>query len=209
MAQTTGQERISRRARQRLRHRAEILEAAEEVFSENGYHSTTMEEIARRADFSVGSIYYFFKNKEELYSEILLEKAAMVEKRLRWLMDEESGPGEKIKKYFLARLDLFWEHPRFFRLFFHETRGTVTNPGAGYTPEAVQQYYRFRSYLEGVLEEGVNAGVFRPLEIKSIVFALEGTLRAYLEYLSLEDAPRRDPDEERGLFDIFARGAML
>jgi len=72
----------------------------------------------------------------------------------------------------------------------------------------VQQYYRFRSYLEGVLEEGIKAGVFRPLEIKSLVFALEGTLRAYLEYLSLLDNPRRNLDEECGLFDIFARGAM-
>ena len=132
----------------------------------------------------------------------------MVEDHLRRVMNEESGPGEKIKKYFLARLDLFWEYPRFLRLFFHETRGTVTNPGAGYIPEAVQQYYRFRSYLEGVLEEGIKAGVFRPLEIKSLVFALEGTLRAYLEYLSLLDNPRRNLDEECGLFDIFARGAM-
>ncbi|HAP66486.1 MAG TPA: TetR/AcrR family transcriptional regulator, partial [Nitrospinae bacterium] len=48
-----------------------ILEAAIKVFSEKGYSQTTIREVAKRAGISVGGVYIYFKNKEEIYFTLL------------------------------------------------------------------------------------------------------------------------------------------
>ena len=71
---------LSRKERAFLQHRGEIISAAESVFAEKGYVSTTMEEIARRAEFAVGTLYKFFENKANLHTEILHTKLDQLEK---------------------------------------------------------------------------------------------------------------------------------
>jgi branched-subunit amino acid ABC-type transport system permease component len=56
--------------------RTQLLDAAEEIFGQKGFHDTTLKESADRADFSVGSVYSFFENKEDLYAALIA--AAMV-----------------------------------------------------------------------------------------------------------------------------------
>ena len=48
----------------------EILEAAQELFSKKGFYLTKMDDVAKRANMSKGLIYFYFKNKEDLYMAI-------------------------------------------------------------------------------------------------------------------------------------------
>ena len=64
-----------------------ILEAAIKVFSEKGYSQTTIREVAKRAGISVGGVYIYFKNKEEIYFTLL-----------KYLLDEfRDRSGESIE----------------------------------------------------------------------------------------------------------------
>ena len=56
--------------------RTQLLDAAEEIFGQKGFHETTLKEIADRADFSVGSVYSFFENKDDLYVNVWLRRGA-------------------------------------------------------------------------------------------------------------------------------------
>ena len=56
--------------------RTQLLDAAEEIFGQKGFHDTTLKEIADRADFSVGSVYSFFQNKDDLYVNVWLRRGA-------------------------------------------------------------------------------------------------------------------------------------
>ena len=51
------------------------MEAALHLFAENGFHHVTMQQIAQAAEFSVGKLYTFFANKEDLYQALIREKA--------------------------------------------------------------------------------------------------------------------------------------
>ena len=62
---------LSRKERTRQQHRADILAAGERVFGSKGFHQATIEEIAREAEFSVGTIYNFFSSKDSLYKEVI------------------------------------------------------------------------------------------------------------------------------------------
>ena len=71
----TNLERLPRRERENLRQRGEILETALSLFSEKGYHNVSMQQIAKQAEFGVGTIYKFFANKQDLYKILIMETA--------------------------------------------------------------------------------------------------------------------------------------
>ena len=60
-----------RKEREKLQKRQNIIDAAEIVFFSKGYDMTKMEDVAKEAEFSKGTLYLYFKSKEELYLEIV------------------------------------------------------------------------------------------------------------------------------------------
>ena len=68
---------VPRRSMRRLREKENrcntILKAAETLFARKGYHQTSIEEIADLAEVSTGSVYFYFKNKEELLIKLMQE----------------------------------------------------------------------------------------------------------------------------------------
>ncbi|MFO7931316.1 MAG: TetR/AcrR family transcriptional regulator [Thermodesulfobacteriota bacterium] len=62
-----------RRQREREQRYRTILEAAERLFAEEGYHAASMEQIADAAEVSVGAVYFYFKNKEDLLIQMMDE----------------------------------------------------------------------------------------------------------------------------------------
>src|SRR5256885_1243159 len=62
-----------RRQLDRAARRRKIQRVARRIFAERGFAGTTIEDIARKANFSVGAIYLYFKSKEDLYLSLLQE----------------------------------------------------------------------------------------------------------------------------------------
>src|SRR5690606_30116547 len=61
-----------RKERERERRRQDIMVAARRVFSARGYEKATMEDIAREVELSPGTLYLYFKNKDDLYASLNL-----------------------------------------------------------------------------------------------------------------------------------------
>ncbi len=72
-----------RKRRERKRRRRQIMTAARKVFSIKGFTKTTMEDIAREAELSPGTLYLYFKNKEELYASLSVEILEHLHNRLK------------------------------------------------------------------------------------------------------------------------------
>ena len=69
----TGAGRTCRKERERLTRQHEILRAARELFARNGFYDTTLDDIARHAEFGKGTIYNYFPSKEDLFFTIIDE----------------------------------------------------------------------------------------------------------------------------------------
>ena len=82
---------LSRKEREYRTRREEILKAAESVFAKNGFYNSTVAEIAKESEFAIGTIYQFFKNKEELYYIMMIEKFDLLYSTLL------TGVGKNIK----------------------------------------------------------------------------------------------------------------
>lgn len=198
-----------RRAQECAQRRTEILDAAERVFATKGYACASMEEVARETDLAVGTLYNFFKNKESLYVEILQQKSGLIGSKIDAVLAREEPAYEKIQSLFRARVEIFWEHPRFFRLFFHHTNNTLCDPRQGMTDDIRARYEAMLEVVTGIFRQGIAEGSFIAIDPELLTLNFEGIIRSYLANLSRRDEqPGRNPEEENVLLNLFLTGAQ-
>jgi len=80
-----------RKEREREERRMQIISAAEHLFFENGYDQVSMEQIAREAELSKGTIFFYFKNKEALYFTIVLQGIRLLHQMVFNVVNENDG----------------------------------------------------------------------------------------------------------------------
>ena len=199
---------LSRREREKLRHRRQMLAAALELFSEKGYHNVSMHEIAERAEFAIGTLYKFFKNKEDLYKALMMEKSEEYHRVLMGVLAEEDDVLTVLENYIATKARLFTNSLASLRLYFAETRGASFNIKAGLDQDIRKLYDKFVMRLASVLEAGVHKKVFRKIDPYYMAVALEGLTNAFLFYW-LED-PEQHPYEANVplIRDIFFKGVL-
>ena len=83
-----------------------IIESATKYFSKYGFHKTTMDEIAKHIHKAKGVLYYYFKNKEELFNEVLRHELNIVKTELIKIVNSDKDPLVMISEYILTRLKL-------------------------------------------------------------------------------------------------------
>jgi AcrR family transcriptional regulator len=114
-----------RRARERAQRRREILDAARQEFLESGVGRPTMDDIASRAEVSKGTIYLYFKSKEEILAHLLLEGLDLLIGQMRAAVAAipESGPADALRSLAFAYLRFSVSSPLYFRLIMGLDRG--------------------------------------------------------------------------------------
>ena len=109
------------RERRKLQHQAlsrlQLLDAAETVFGQKGFHETTLKEIAELAEFSVGSVYSFFESKDDLFRQIFVRRGDEFMPLIRELLASKRTPLEQLHDLVDFEVGYFRAHPRFGRLF--------------------------------------------------------------------------------------------
>ncbi|HZE95308.1 MAG TPA: TetR/AcrR family transcriptional regulator [Gemmatimonadales bacterium] len=159
----------SARSRPRWRRRKdarpeEIIAAALEVFSDRGFAATKLEDIARRAGVTKGTIYLYFENKEALFKALIRQTIVPV-----------IAQGEAVAKSFTGSArDLFEKLVREYWRLVGETAlvgiPKLMMAEAGNFPELARFYYeevvtRGHRLMAGVIERGIKAGEFRPVDV--------------------------------------------
>jgi len=186
---------LPRREREKLQQRQEMLAAAIELFSEKGYHNVSMHEIARKSEFAIGTLYKFFKNKEDLYKALILEKSDKFHDALMKAVEEPDDEIEKLRSYVRAKGQIFRDNLSLVRLYFAETRGASFNLMAGLDREILERYGHFLETLASIFRIGIKRKRFTKIaDPYNLAVALESLTNAFL--LLWLEAPERHPYPE-------------
>jgi len=181
-----------RRERQRLANRKEILDTALRLFSENGYHNVSMHRIAQEAEFSIGTLYNFFKDKEDLYHALVMELAREFERELTAALDGPGDEAARIRAYIQTKGRILMNNVPMLRIYFLETRGAIFDAKTGLDLEVRALYERFLKRLARVFASGTKKGLFkRMLKPYYMACVLESITNTFL-LLWLED-PGKHP----------------
>jgi len=200
-------EKLSRREREKLRQRGHMLDAALELFAEKGFHNVSMQEIAKRAEFAIGTLYKFFQNKEDLYKALVLEQSDKFHVTMVKAIEEPGDEIERLRKYIVTKGELFRENLTFIRLYLAENRGASYNLKAGSDDEVRRRYYSFLEKLAAIIESGVKKHRFRNIaDPYSLAVALDSTVNAFLRLWV--DAPEEHPypEDPDAILNIFLKG---
>jgi TetR/AcrR family transcriptional regulator len=183
-------ERVSRKDRERERHRREIVEAAERIFARKGYHATTVEEIAKEAQFAVGTLYNLFKGKDELYRRVIEGFVQDFTERFDAKVLSVEDARAAIEALIELRLTQFDEHREFIRVVFEASLCSRIDPVPGLPPELVEMHNRYTESVKGIFERGIARHTFEAFDPLYLALCLEGVLNAFVVYWS-----RNEPTE--------------
>lgn len=183
----------SRRERERAAHRAGILAAAERVFATRGFVAATMADIAREAEFAVGSLYRFFASKEELFESLVVDQIEAFEGEHAAALAAAKDAREAIVATALANARMVARRRSFFAMFVGTVRGTFQKVGPD-LPAVERRVRRIEGRFVERLAKGQRAGqLTRAVPAELLATALGAAIRAY----SVERVLRQggEPDE--------------
>jgi AcrR family transcriptional regulator len=199
---------LSRREREKLLHRRQMLDAALELFSEKGYHNVSMHEIAERAEFAIGTLYKFFKNKEDMYRALVMEKSTEIFGELSAPLSAEGDTLSVLEGYLVNRARIAVEIAPLLRLHMAIAQGLSFNINAEVEKEHRKFHDQHIAKLASVMKEGIRKRVLRDADPHSLAIALDGLARSFFLY-SLTN-PNRYPLETIAptVLDLFLRGGL-
>ena len=203
------EQKLPRREREKLRQRQEMLAAALDLFSQKGYHNVSMQEIAEKAEFAIGTLYKFFQNKNDLYKALVLELCDKFEDSITLAIEQPQDEVEKLRSYVRAKTGVFRRNLPFIRLFLAESRGASFNLKAGLDEEIRQRYYNFLENLAAIFASGIQNQRFKKIaDPYYLAVALSSVIDASL--LLWLDAPERYPypEDPDAILDIFFKGLI-
>lgn len=186
-----------------------MLEAALRLFSDKGYHNVTMHEIAETAEFAVGTLYKFFRNKEELYKTIMLELADRFQTELQAALESGKDEVEKLRNFVRIKGQVFRANLSAIRLFFAETQGLSFNLRAGLDSAIRKRHDEGIQSLASVFAGALQRRRFKKIaDPYALAVALESMTSAFL-FLWLESPQRHPyPEDPDAILNILFKGLL-
>jgi AcrR family transcriptional regulator len=201
-----------RKQRERERRRQQIIVAAKRVFSEKGYSKATMEDIAREAELSPGTLYLYFKNKDELYASLSLRILQYLNIRLEDVKKEKDiEPRRKIAAIKEALFDVYQFDPMILINMFHlQSSETLKNLSSPLLENITELSRNSLTILSEIFKDDTGQEIFanhHPTAIADIVWSL------FTGVVLWEESKRMIDNEKDFLkqtldvaFEIFSRG---
>ena len=153
--------------------RESILRAATHVFARNGYFNSKVADIAREADVADGTVYLYFKSKEEILHSIFDQNMAEAIASGRVLIEKLRDPGEKLRRIAMLHLERLGADRDLAVVFQVELRGS-TKFMREFSAAGFAEYL---GLLRKTFEDGQRSGVFRKdLNAKLVSKILFGAL---------------------------------
>jgi TetR/AcrR family fatty acid metabolism transcriptional regulator len=186
--------------------RARILQAAVKVFARKGYFAARVKEIAKKAGVADGTIYLYFRNKEDLLVCLFEEVMAAHLEAAQKQMKAAPGPAARLLRMAEHHLRALGENRDLAVVFQVELRQS-TKFMERFTASWLQDYFQL---LYGVIEEGQRAGVFRPEVPKKLVAkALFGALDEMVTSFILSGKDYDLAGLAAPVVDLFLRGVAV
>ncbi|MDX6499427.1 MAG: TetR/AcrR family transcriptional regulator, fatty acid metabolism regulator protein [Blastocatellia bacterium] len=149
------------------------MRAATRVFARNGYFNSKVADIAREADVADGTVYLYFKSKEEILHSIFDQNMTEAINAGRLLIEKISDPGEKLRRIAMLHLERLGADPDLAVVFQVELRGS-TKFMREFSAAGFAEYL---DLLRQTFEAGQRSGVFRKeLNAKLVSKILFGAL---------------------------------
>jgi AcrR family transcriptional regulator len=161
---------FERKLREKNARREHILNSAKKVFIINGYTETTIEKISMEAELSTATIYIYFKNKMELYTELKVDFMNEINEGVEYIYEKKVPPIRKIELIIEYFIKLFKKDPF---LFMNVIQLQASDDIQKISPELLEKIQesarRLHAVFKNICADGIREGCF--ININPVVLA--------------------------------------
>jgi AcrR family transcriptional regulator len=162
----------------------QLLETATRLFKEQGYHNTSMQDLADALGMQKGSLYYYIESKEALLRQLLERATSFLAMQIDEIYAADLPPTDKLRWALENHGRTMMEHLDLVSVYLYEYRSLP--------PERLEEVLAVRKHYEQVLmqilDDGITCGDFRPVNVRMAAFGLLGMLNWTHQWFSPEGA---------------------
>lgn len=180
----------------------ELLAAALDLFVERGFNATRLDDVAKRAGVSKGTLYLYFTNKEELFKAVIRENMVPVLDHAEDIIDRHEGHS---KDLFREIVLAWWDRVGSTKL---AGISKLMMAEAGNFPEIARFFYeevvvRRDAMIVQVLERGIKRGEFRQIDVQEAISVVAAPIVMLMTWNTSFNACRLEPIEPQRYLDCF------
>lgn len=178
-----------------------IFNSAIDVFSKNGYEGATMDEIACNAGVAKGTLYYYFKSKEEIFQYVIKEGINVLDMKISKALSSISVSIDRIIVLCKVQLELVYEHRNLFKVILSQLWGQELRQ--------IEVRGLVRKYImdiEKYLKEAIDDGTVKSSETSFMSYTFFGTVVAAAVYELINEDKINLEEIEKNLTSYILKG---
>jgi AcrR family transcriptional regulator len=180
-----------------------LLDSAMALFSEKGYAATSIREIIERAGVTRPVLYYYFKNKEDLFRHIVESSFDEFVGDLRVTLDRSAGCTARLAAVACEAFRQCGEYPDVVRLILQMF---MAPPGHVPQLDKTRLWESWFSRIRDIMTEGLKAGELRGGDAHELAIAFTGMVTLHIMLHVNRPEARLRPEQGEALVDLFLAG---
>ena len=179
---------MSLREKKAEKKKEEIIQSALSIIAEKGYHATTMEDIAAKLLMTKGSVYYYFKDKQDLLfksQKMLLEQSIQ---NIEEIMAEALPITKKLQKVMVVHTDFLITERTGFAMGARPDQFFVGEQ----LKEVISLRQKYSHYIDNLITQGIDSGYFVEVDIKIVRNIILGAMNYVIDWYSPEGSKNKN-----------------
>jgi len=176
-----------RKHREREERKKQILDAARQLLFQKGLNGTSIKQIAKIAELGVGTIYFYYDSKEEVFVALQEEGLKILHEKIKAACDDSLNPEIRLKNMAHAYLTFSEENKNYFDVINH----FLSSPDMMFAPNLKEQMDQhgnnILAYIEHTIADGTQVGLFKKVDLRRYSLTLWATLHGLIQFKKLQN----------------------
>ena len=173
---------LTRKEKERGQRREVLLEAAARIFGRKPFDEASMQEVAAEAQIGVQGLYDHFASKQELYEQVILQRAATYQAWAEAILVRPGSPLELLRELATAYVRQFKDEPWGLPTFIRDRMHVDWDLDSRFSPRLREIYQGERAHLKGLIVRALEAGELRPMDPEFLTQLCLDVLQASLHF---------------------------
>ena len=176
-----------RRALEKELRRKQILDAARKLLFQTGMKAISINKIAAEAELGVGTIYFYYRNKEEIFAALQEEGLKLLFKEIEKIYKEKKPADEKIREMGFVYLEFTTEKKDYFDIisYFLSSSEVIFPPNL--KAQIDLSGNKIISLIASSVDEGIKDGLFKPVDSRRFSIMFWGTIHGLVQFRKLKN----------------------
>ncbi|MBI5207238.1 MAG: TetR/AcrR family transcriptional regulator [Candidatus Firestonebacteria bacterium] len=188
-----------RKIREKEQRKLHIINAGEKLFLKKGLENTKMDEIAKACELSKGTLYLYFRSKEELYLTIILKAMGVLYEMMQDYSLKATNPLDKFRAINEAYLVYYKKFPNYFNIITHFVDHRLLKEKLE-IQDVLNEIYKVNNqiwdFITKIISECVNKGYInnkvKPIELAVIMWTSSNGMLQFMDHIKNEQQCQED-----------------